>query len=270
MGIFTKRKEAKKKAEQAAKREQKRKERQESSQYRAQLGHTTLAVNRKDAKGAINALLEGKLVERIDYKTKDISYEWTKGATLTREEAKSIIKTYGKRAQSRLTTLRKAYETGTLKRTQPSDILVKYAGFDVKTKDLSDKELIKKARTAIEILNKKGTLVSKVTAAKRRAYDTFKANHNLPDLTYAEYEKLMIQVGQFQQLNADKDYDSTQTLLMMNWIDKTGGEGVDLLHLETLNPEVWFLNMAREEETGKWISMQSIEEGDNIPEDLPF
>lgn len=215
------------------------------------------------------SLYGGKLIETIDYSTSEIKYEWGRNAQLTRDEAKSIIRKYGKRAQSRLTTLQKSYSHGILKHDQPSDLLVKYIGFNVKISNLSDKDLIKKAKVAIEILNKKSSLVSNITSAKRKAYETFKRNHNLKNLSFEEYKRLMLMTGQLQQMHKDKEYDSTQTLLMMNWIDKSG-EDLDLIDIEKMNPEKWFLDMAREEQTGKWISMESIESGDTIPEELPF
>lgn len=215
------------------------------------------------------SLYGGKLTEIRDYSNAAFSYEWKTNVRLTRDEAKSIIRKYGRRAQSRLTTLQKSYNRGSLKHDQPSDLLVKYKGFNVKVKDLSDKELIKKAKTAIEILNKPSSLVSKVTGAKRKAYETFKRNHNLKNLSFEDYKRLMLMTGQFQQMNKDKEYDSTQTVLMMNWLDKSGTD-IDLSDISNLNPEKWFLDMAREEQTGKWISMESIESGDSIPEELPF
>ena len=216
------------------------------------------------------SLYGGKLIETIDYSTKEISYEWGRNARLTRDEAKEIIRKYGKRAQSRLTTLQNSYNRGLLKHDQPTDLLVKYRGFNVKMKNLTDKELIKKAKIAIDILSKKSSLVSKITGAKMKAFETFKRNHKLSKLTYDEYKRLMIAAGQFQQLTRDKEYDSAQTILMLNWLDKTGGDGYEINLLEGLDPEKWFLDMAREEKTGKWISMESIESGGSIPEELPF
>lgn len=215
------------------------------------------------------SLYGGKLTETIDYITREIRYDWSKNVRLTPTEAKSIIRKYGKRAQSRLSTLQKSYSRGSLKHDQPSDLLVKYKGFNVQVKGLSDKALMQKAKAAIDILNKPSSLVTRITGAKRKAYETFKQNHNLTNLSYADYKRLMIMTGQFQQLNKDKDYDSNQTVLMINWFDKTG-ESIDISDIAEMNPEKWFLDMAREEQTGKWISMESIESGDIIPEELPF
>lgn len=215
------------------------------------------------------SLYGGKLTEIVDYSNASISYEWKTNARITRDEAKSIIRKYGKRAQSRLTTLQKSYNRGTLKHDHPSDLLVKYHSFNTKVQGLKDNELIKKAKTTIEILNKPSSLVTKITGAKRKAYKTFKRNHNLKNLSFEEYKRLMIMTGQFHQMNKDKEYDSTQTILMMNWIDKSATD-LDLIDIAKMNPEKWFLDMAREEETGKWISMESIESGGGIPEELPF
>lgn len=215
------------------------------------------------------SLYGGKLTEKIDYSTKEISYEWSRNARLTRDEAKAIIRKYGKRAQSRLTTLQKSYNRGMLKHDQPSDLLVKYHGFNTKVQGLTDAELIKKAKKAIDILNKPASLVSRITGAKRKAYETFKRNHNLKNLSFEDYKRLMLMAGQFNQMNKDKEYDSTQTVLMLNWIDKSGTD-IDLVDIEKMDPEKWFLDMAREEQTGKWISMEAIESGFSIPEELPF
>lgn len=215
------------------------------------------------------SLYGGKLTERIDYSTKEISYEWSRNVRLTRDEAKAIIRKYGKRAQSRLTTLQKSYNRGMLKHDQPSDLLVKYHSFNTKVQGLTDAELIKKAKKSIEILNAPSSLVTRITGAKRKAYESFKRNHKLEKLSYEEYNRLMLMAGQFQQMNKDKEYDSTQTVLMLNWIDKSGSD-LDLTDIEKMNPEKWFLDMAREEQTGKWISMDAIESGGSIPEDLPF
>lgn len=130
---------------------------------------------------------------------------------MSREDLKSNLRLYGKRAQSRLKQLQKS-----LPRLRKSGldgmaemILDRFTGFNTKAKGLSLAALRAKLFRTIDILTSSMSTSTGITELEQKRFDTFKQTHKgLSKISidkYREYVKIM---GKVQAAHEGLKYDS--------------------------------------------------------------
>ena len=178
----------------------------------------------------------------------------------TREEALLLLRTLGKRAQTRITTLKGYFSEGGKHYTgEINPVYDRYKGYDIKYQGLSLQAIQKKVATAIEILNAKQSTYTGYKQLQNKAYRKMIENHpKLKNLSFEERKKLTAYMGAWQSAHEGEQYDSEQLLAYANWAGNTQSGGFD--GLAAMNPEdadldSWFLDVTREGSTGEWLAL---------------
>lgn len=178
----------------------------------------------------------------------------------TREEALLLLRTLGKRAQTRITTLKGYFSEGGKHYTgEINPVYERYKGYDIKYQGLTLQAIQKKVATAIEILNAKQSTYTGYKQLQNKAYQKMKENHpKLKNLSFEDWKKLTAYMGAWQSAHEGEQYDSEQLLAYANWAGNTQSEGFD--GLAKMNPEdvdldSWFLDVTREGSTGDWLTL---------------
>ena len=178
----------------------------------------------------------------------------------TREEALLLLRTLGKRAQTRITTLKGYFSEGGKHYTgEINPVYDRYKGYDIKYQGLSLQAIQKKVATAIEILNAKQSTYTGYKQLQNKAYRKMIENHpKLKNLSFEEWKKLTAFMGAWQSAHEGEQYDSEQLLAYANWAGNTQSGGFD--GLAEMNPEdadldSWFLDVTREGSTGEWLTL---------------
>ena len=178
----------------------------------------------------------------------------------TREEALLLLRTLGKRAQTRITTLKGYFSEGGKHYTgEINPVYDRYKGYDIKYQGLSLQAIQKKVATAIEILNAKQSTYTGYKQLQNKAYRKMIENHpKLKNLSFEEWKKLTAYMGAWQSAHEGEQYDSEQLLAYANWAGNTQSGGFD--GLAAMNPEdadldSWFLDVTREGSTGEWLTL---------------
>ena len=178
----------------------------------------------------------------------------------TREEALLLLRTLGKRAQTRITTLKGYFsEGGKHYIGEINPVYDRYKGYDIKYQGLSLQAIEKKVATAIEILNAKQSTYTGYKQLQNKAYRKMVENHpKLKNLSFENWKKLTAYMGAWQSAHEGEQYDSEQLLAYANWAGNTQSGGFD--GLAAMNPEdadldSWFLDVTREGSTGEWLTL---------------
>ena len=178
----------------------------------------------------------------------------------TREEALLLLRTLGKRAQTRITTLKGYFSEGGKHYTgEINPVYDRYKGYDIKYQGFSLQAIQKKVATAIEILNAKQSTYTGYKQLQNKAYRKMIENHpKLKNLSFEEWKKLTAYMGAWQSAHEGEQYDSEQLLAYANWAGNTQSGGFD--GLAAMNPEdadldSWFLDVTREGSTGEWLTL---------------
>ena len=178
----------------------------------------------------------------------------------TREEALLLLRTLGKRAQTRITTLKGYFSEGGKHYTgEINPVYDRYKGYDIKYKGLSLQAIQKKVATAIEILNAKQSTYTGYKQLQNKAYRKMIENHpKLKNLSFEDWKKLTAYMGAWQSAHEREQHDSEQLLAYANWAGNTQSGGFD--GLAAMNPEdadldSWFLDVTREGSTGEWLTL---------------
>ena len=178
----------------------------------------------------------------------------------TKEESLLLLRTLGKRAQTRITTLKGYFSEGGKHYTgEINPVYDRYKGYDIKYKGLSLQAIQKKVATAIEILNAKQSTYTGYKQLQNKAYQKMKENHpKLKNLSFEDWKKLTAYMGAWQSAHEGEQYDSEQLLAYANWVGNTQSGGFD--GLAEMNPEdadldSWFLDVTREGSTGEWLTL---------------
>lgn len=96
----------------------------------------------------------------------------------TKDESLLLLRTLGKRAQTRLATLKEYFsERGKRYTGEINPIYDRYKGFDIKYQGLSLQAIQKKVTTAIEILNAKQSTYTGYRQLQNKAYQKMIENH---------------------------------------------------------------------------------------------
>lgn len=140
---------------------------------------------------------------------------------LTRKQMIDEIRSAGKRAQTRIKALKKAYGKGGEFYGRKSYILDKYSNFNVKTAGLSDAALALKVMQAREILNAKSSTITGMREIDKARFDTFKREHpniKIPDsdnpLNKGQWETAMKLLGRIQAAEMGAEYDSDEQIAL--------------------------------------------------------
>ena len=178
----------------------------------------------------------------------------------TREEALLLLRTLGKRAQTRITTLKGYFSEGGKHYTgEINPVYDRYKGYDIKYQGLSLQAIQKKVATAIEILNAKQSTYTGYKQLQNKAYRKMIENHpKLKNLSFEEWKKLTAYMGAWQSAHEGEQYDSEQLLAYVNWAGNTqsgGFDGLAAMNPEDVDLDSWFLDITREGSTGEWLTL---------------
>lgn len=178
----------------------------------------------------------------------------------TREEALLLLRTLGKRAQTRITTLKGYFSEGGKHYTgEINPVYERYKGYDIKYQGLSLQAIQKKVATAIEILNAKQSTYTGYKQLQNKAYQKMKENHpKLKNLSFEDWKKLTAYMGAWQSAHEGEQYDSEQLLAYANWAGNTqsgGFDGLAAINPEDVDLDSWFLDVTREGSTGEWLTL---------------
>ena len=178
----------------------------------------------------------------------------------TREEALLLLRTLGKRAQTRITTLKGYFSEGGKHYTgEINPVYDRYKGYDTKYQGLSLQAIQKKVATAIEILNAKQSTYTGYKQLQNKAYRKMIENHpKLKNLSFEEWKKLTAYMGAWQSAHEGEQYDSEQLLAYANWAGNTqsgGFDGLAAMNPEDVDLDSWFLDVTREGSTGEWLTL---------------
>lgn len=142
-------------------------------------------------------------------------------AFLTEKELRKAIHKYGKRAQSRLRTLEKAYGKGGKLYGRKSYVLDRFGDFNTIVKNKSRKALELQYEKALEILNAKSSTVKGVLAIDKERFESFRKSH--PKIGEKEsskkaeekkYIRAMKILGRIQAAEKGTKYDSDEQVFM--------------------------------------------------------
>lgn len=173
----------------------------------------------------------------------------------TREELLLLLRTLGKRAQTRIKTLSRYFsEEGSKYTGQINPVYDRYRDFDIKYLGVSQQGLYQKVKTAVDILNSKQSTYTEYKKLQNKAFETMKKNHpKLKNMSFDEWRAMTTYMGQWQSAHEGEQYDSEQLLQYTNWASKQGAifpqspEDVDL--------DKWFLDVQREGSSGEWLEL---------------
>ena len=174
----------------------------------------------------------------------------------TKQELLLLLRTLGKRAQTRLKTLSTYFsERGKKFTGQINPIYDRYKGFDIKYQGLSTQALYKKVRTAIDILNAKQSTYTGYVKLQHTAYNKLKENHSkLKDLSFDQWQAMVVYMGMWQSAHEGEQYDSETLLSNSKWAYETGQWGP--FDFEKVDLDKWFLDVQREGTSGQWLDLK--------------
>lgn len=196
------------------------------------------------AKGILYDVIDGK------YKLLKKSY--------TKEETLLLLRTLGKRAQTRLKTLSTYFnERGKRYTGEINPIYDRYKGYDIRYQGVSMQALQKKVSTAIEILNAKQSTYTGYRQLQNRAFEKMKENHpKLKDLTFEQWKAMTTYMGAWQSAHESEQYDSEQLLAYARWAGESSGyDTLSNLDPENVDLDSWFLDVQREGTSGQWLDL---------------
>ena len=173
----------------------------------------------------------------------------------TKQELLLLLRTLGKRAQTRLKTL-STYFDGRGKRYtgKINPVYDRYKGYDIRYQGLSTQALFKKVRTAVDILNAKQSTYTGYTKLQHTAYEKLIENHpKLKNMTFDEWQSMVVYMGAWQSAHEGEQYDSETLLSNANWNLQTGQ--VMPVQFEKVDLDAWFLDVQREGSSGKWLKL---------------
>lgn len=175
----------------------------------------------------------------------------------THEELLTLLNLLGKRAKSRLSTLGEYFnEKGKHYTGGINPVYEKYKGYNTSYAGLSDRALLSKVKTAVEILNAKQSTYSGYMSLQYKAYNKLKENHpKLKNITFDQWKQMTIYMGTWQSAHEGEQYDSETLLSYVNWANNTLGADV-IKPVEEVDLNKWFLDTSREEKSGQWIDLK--------------
>ena len=173
----------------------------------------------------------------------------------TKQELLLLLRTLGKRAQTRLKTLSTYFDERGKKYTgKINPVYDRYKGFDIRYQGLSTQALFKKVRTAVDILNAKQSTYTGYAKLQHTAYEKMIANHpKLKNMTFDEWQAMVVYMGAWQSAHEGEQYDSETLLSNANWNLQTGQ--VMPVQFEKVDLDKWFLDVQREGSSGQWLKL---------------
>lgn len=173
----------------------------------------------------------------------------------TKEELLLLLRTLGKRAQTRIKTLSRYFDESGKKYTgQINPIYDRYRNYDIKYQGVSHQGLYKKVKDAIDILNAKQSTYTGYQKQLSKAFETMKKNHpKLKDMTFEEWSAYTAYMGQWQSAHEGEQYDSEQLLANARWTQQQGVFGP--IDYEKVDLDKWFLDVQREGSSGEWLDL---------------
>lgn len=188
------------------------------------------------------------------YEESNGTYKLTK-QHYTKDELLVLLRTLGKRAQTRIKTLSRYFDERGKKYTgQINPIYDRYKGYDIKYQGLSTQALYKKVSTAIDILNARQSTYTGYMSLQYKAYHKFLENHpKRKDMTFEEWRQMVVYMGQWQSAHEGEQYDSDTLVAMASWARETGQ--LEPLDFKEVDLDKWFLDTLREGNTGKWLDL---------------
>lgn len=173
----------------------------------------------------------------------------------TKQELLLLLRTLGKRAQTRLKTLSTYFDERGKKYTgKINPVYDRYKGYDIRYQGLSTQALFKKVRTAVDILNAKQSTYTGYTKLQHTAYEKMIANHpKLKNMTFDEWQAMVVYMGAWQSAHEGEQYDSETLLSNANWNLQTGQ--VMPVQFEKVDLDKWFLDIQREGSSGEWLKL---------------
>lgn len=157
---------------------------------------------------------------------------------LSVKELKDIIHTLGKRAQSRIKALGKAFSPGGTQYGKKSYILDRYGDFNTKVKGKSKKALALQAQQALDILNAKTSTVKGIREMENKRMETFKKNHpGLGNMDKDKYQRAMTILGRIQSAEKGAQYDSDEQLAMAYNMADMSQKDIDAVIDDIINKE---------------------------------
>ena len=180
----------------------------------------------------------------------------------TKQELLLLLRTLGKRAQTRLKTLSTYFsERGKKYTGQINPVYDRYKGFNIRYQGLSTQALYKKVRTAIDILNAKQSTYTGYVKLQHTAFNKLKENRpKLKDLTFDQWQAMVVYMGMWQSAHEGEQYDSETLLSNAKWSYETGQWGP--FEFEKVDLDKWFLDVQREGSSGQWLDLK--EDSDDI------
>lgn len=207
--------------------------------------------------------MASKQKERVGevQRAKGILYEVSNGNIkllkqhYTKQELLLLLRTLGKRAQTRLKTLSTYFDVRGKKYTgKINPVYDRYKGFDIRYQGLSTQALFKKVRTAVDILNAKQSTYSGYNKLQHTAYEKMIANHpKLKNMSFDEWQAMVVYMGMWQSAHEGEQYDSETLLSNANWNLQTGQ--VMPVQFEKVDLDKWFLDIQREGSSGQWLKL---------------
>lgn len=176
----------------------------------------------------------------------------------TREELLTMLRTLGKRAQTRLKTLSSYFDERGGKYTgEINPVYAKYKGYNISYAGVSRNALYTKVKTAVDILNAKQSTYTGYKSLQIKAFNKMKENHpKLKNMTYEQWKQMAIYMGAWQSAHEGEQYDSETLLAYTNWANNML-YGPDILKpVEEIDLNKWFLDTSREEKSGQWIDLK--------------
>lgn len=173
----------------------------------------------------------------------------------TKQELLLLLRTLGKRAQTRLKTLSTYFdERGKRYTGKINPVYDRYKGYDIRYQGLSTQALFKKVRTAVDILNAKQSTYSGYNKLQHTAYEKMIANHpKLKNMSFDEWQAMVVYMGMWQSAHEGEQYDSETLLSNVNWNLQTGQ--VMPVQFEKVDLDSWFLDIQREGSSGQWLKL---------------
>lgn len=173
----------------------------------------------------------------------------------TKQELLLLLRTLGKRAQTRLKTLSTYFdERGKRYTGKINPVYDRYKGYDIRYQGLSTQALFKKVRTAVDILNAKQSTYTGYNKLQHTAYEKLIENHpKLKNMTFDEWQAMVVYMGAWQSAHEGEQYDSETLLSNANWNLQTGQ--VMPVQFEKVDLDAWFLDVQREGSSGQWLKL---------------
>lgn len=161
----------------------------------------------------------------------------------TMSELKGYIQTMGKRAVSRIASLKKAYAPGGTLAGRQSYVLDRFGNLNTKTKGFSEKALRLKAEQIRNVLEAKSSTVKGVKEIDAKRLAAFMENHpkvaehgvqytdkrgrvRTRKFSKADWERAMKLMGKIQKAEKGAGYDSNEQLFMAFKLATTKDTGI--------------------------------------------